>query len=545
MAFLRRFWRSRVPAIGLIALSYVVVAFGQPAWSAILGLFAATCGYTLFWRATFYFRHSVTRFLLSALWYAAVQLFQLSWMTADDYQGRYIWLVWLLLALVGGAQFGLLSLFVRPLRKMTLLRVLGVPAIWVLMEWSRLFIAAGNTWNPAGLALTGFTISAQLVAVAGVYGLSFWVMLVNTLVLQLWVAPHRSRRWILAAAAGALPYVFGGLHLWFHQTRIDRNPADPLAAVLVQTGLGPLEKGSLGLAHPDALPLSLQWRRIIDMLSDFQEKRIDLILMPEGALPLDHAQPIWGRGVNALIREYGQPATAAPEQTICNADLCRALSDHLATDLIIGLIVRQEEQIYNAALHFQPGKEEVEQYAKRVLFPFAEAMPYQWMESIGARYGITASFTPGDRPGLFSSPVPVGVTICYEETFSELVRQCRNEGAEVLVNLTADGWFPNSRLPLQHFTHGRLRALENGLPLLRACHTGVTAAIDSLGRTVDLIGDRRGQPFWLAKALYVEVPRYHYRTLYSYVGDGMIVGISMLCALLLIYNPSSRVTTLF
>jgi apolipoprotein N-acyltransferase len=112
------------------------------------------------------------------------------------------------------------------------------------------------------------------------------------------------------------------------------------------------------------------------------------------------------------------------------------------------------------------------------------------------------------------------------------MREGRQKGAEVMVNLTSDVWYPNSKLPRQHLDHARVRTVENGIPLIRACNTGVTAAIDSLGKNVSVLGgDQPEKVEWVADGLVVHVPLYSYHTLYSKLGDSLIIGISMIFVL--------------
>ncbi|MCB1136292.1 MAG: apolipoprotein N-acyltransferase, partial [Chlamydiia bacterium] len=96
----------------------------------------------------------------------------------------------------------------------------------------------------------------------------------------------------------------------------------------------------------------------------------------------------------------------------------------------------------------------------------------------------------------------------------------------LLVNVTSDVWFPHSRLPIQHLEHGRLRTVENGVPLVRACNTGVTAAVDALGRTIEAFGDADGPYEWKSGALYVQVPLFRYDTLYRWIGQDWVLGIA-------------------
>lgn len=110
------------------------------------------------------------------------------------------------------------------------------------------------------------------------------------------------------------------------------------------------------------------------------------------------------------------------------------------------------------------------------------------------------------------------------------MRENKQLGAVALINLTSDVWYPDSRLPLQHFYHARLRTVESGLPLLRASNVGITGAIDSLGRIIELAGNGEAEPSWTHEALYVEVPLYGYQTLYQHTGDRLVVVASLILA---------------
>jgi apolipoprotein N-acyltransferase len=108
-----------------------------------------------------------------------------------------------------------------------------------------------------------------------------------------------------------------------------------------------------------------------------------------------------------------------------------------------------------------------------------------------------------------------------------MMREIKKQGADVMLNLTSDAWFPTSRLMQQHFDHARPRTVENGIPLLRACNTGITGAIDSLGRVVAVLGENPKEAEWIADSLKIEVPTYSFNTLYSLVGDYLILVISL------------------
>jgi apolipoprotein N-acyltransferase len=182
---------------------------------------------------------------------------------------------------------------------------------------------------------------------------------------------------------------------------------------------------------------------------------------------------------------------------------------------------------YNAAFHFFPLDFPYERYEKQILVPIGEYIPFrQWdrfAQFIGNQFGIYSSFDPGVESKVFKTPVPSGISICLEETFAHLIRQSRLKGAELFVNLTNDAWFPDSKLPYQHFDHGRVRAVENGVPILRACNSGISGAIDCFGRIVKTLPvEKKG-----VSILSVSLPIRSYTTLYTIWGDGAILGISL------------------
>jgi apolipoprotein N-acyltransferase len=108
------------------------------------------------------------------------------------------------------------------------------------------------------------------------------------------------------------------------------------------------------------------------------------------------------------------------------------------------------------------------------------------------------------------------------------MRQARMKGAELFVNVTNDNYYPNSRLPQQHFDHARLRAVENGVPLIRACNTGVTAAVDRFGREVARLSDQSGGVEWVKGVLDVQFSAETHRTLYQLWGDKGILALSFI-----------------
>ena len=149
---------------------------------------------------------------------------------------------------------------------------------------------------------------------------------------------------------------------------------------------------------------------------------------------------------------------------------------------------QDDDKVFNSVLTFDGQGQVVAQYDKWRLVPGGEFLPFEWLlKPLGFRKVVTVpgSFTAGTGPVTFAIPgaPPVGFSICYEAIFPDhLVQAGKRPGW--LVNVTNDGWFGNSTGPYQHLAQARLRAIEQGLPIVRAANTGISVVIDPLGRYV-------------------------------------------------------------
>lgn len=544
-------------------LSWILVAFGQPAALGWLGLIASACGYSLFWRVLLDIPSAKQRFKAGTLWFAAVQLVQIYWMLSHPY--NYIYAVYLSFSLLLGLQYGFFALWVTAENCKRLIPVLGLASLWTLLEWSRLYFLSGYTWNPAGLALTDSLFALQFASLFGTFGLSFWVIMVNGMALRAWLLwPRKLPAWLWVASL-ALPYAFGWFQIATHDAALkhhaEHEPSSALNAVLVQTAF-PAEEAIPFTDKRSYIAFVLEeWRKILNITKKHVGKEIDLLALPEYVVPFgtytflypysivsEALQQTFGNEVAVNFPPLEEPFARHYETEqgniwlVNNAFWLQALANIFQTGVIAG--AEDADQLedgkmayYSAAIYFKPNATADSftpcRYAKRVLLPMAEYIPSTWCRQLAAAYGIEGSFSCGQEAVLFKDgKVPFGASICYEETFGDLMRENRQQGAQMLVNLSSDVWYPNSLLPRQHFDHGRIRAVENGTPVLRACNTGITCAIDSLGRTVAMLGEGNRESEWLADSLEVSLPTYHYNTLYSQYGDGLIVSAS-LCFLFL------------
>ncbi|CUI17576.1 Apolipoprotein N-acyltransferase [Candidatus Protochlamydia naegleriophila] len=532
----------------LLAVSFLIVAFGQPVWSVWLGLLAAICGFALFWRVLLAIPSRKERFYVAMGWYAAVQMVQLGWFASHPY--AYIYGVLFFCAWLMGTQFGLLALAIHPSTFRRLSYLLALAGGWTVLEWSRLFILSGLSFNPVGLALSGAVYPLQLASVGGIYLLSFWVILTNLCILRAWLFHCRFAQVATALGLAFFPYLAGAIHFHYHAGQMGQDPRS-VAVVLVQPA-SPIEENMGFQSAEEARDFVLhEWINILATTQKQLGRKVDLMVLPEYVVPygtfhpvfpVDSIKGVWRQlfGPQALeaLAPLEEPYAAllqtdnGKKWLVSNAFIVQSLANLFQAYVVVGLedsVYVDEEQSrhesYSAAFHFSPNNLPAERYEKRVLVPMGEYIPFEFCRQLAARYGIAGSFTCGKEAKIFEGPVPYGATICYEETYGDLMRDNRRKGAELLVNLTNDGWYPHSRLPKQHFDHARLRTVESGIPLARACNTGITGGIDSLGQIVGVLGPDHMQTQELADSLYLDIPAYHYQTLYVQWGDRFILSL--------------------
>lgn len=203
---------------------------------------------------------------------------------------------------------------------------------------------------------------------------------------------------------------------------------------------------------------------------------------------------------------------------------------------------RQDVQpdLYNSAALITPDGRWTARYDKNHLVPFGEYIPLQslltFAKSLTHEVG---NFKAGrERKLLDIGKHRVGTFICYESIFPDEVRQFANNGADLLVNISDDGWYGNSSAPGQHLNMARMRAIENERWLLRATNTGITGSIDPFGRVV-VSAPRNVRAYMQAPFGYVTG-----KTFYSEYGDWFPIGcvIISLLALIVRHRPAAHMT---
>lgn len=515
--------------------SLLIVFFAQPSQSPLLSCIAALVGFALFWFVYRKIQRRKTAFLLSTLWFFCIELGWQSWLCSTKYQGYCMPIVYIVLCLIFALQFSVVSLFLFK-NSIGYREILLIPSLWTIMEMSRFYILSGHLWSPVGLAFCGNHYSMQIASLGGVYFLSFWVILVNVSFLAFLEKKTYGLSFTLFAI---FPFLFG-----FISTQIYKNEKKEkdFTALLVQTGLYPEERAFFSEFPERAVRPLEQWRRIFSLIKEKEGAKIDILALPEGAVPFSsfdtvynfrNFQKIWKSFFDEkylstayLKRPFAENLFG--EWYISNAYINQILANYLSCEVVCGLDHKEKNSNYNSAFHFIPNHFLPNRYDKQVLVPIGEYLPFSFLHNLAGQFGITNFFEQGEGAKIFSAKNPLSISICLEEIYPSIMRANRLKGANYFVTISNDGWFPNTSLNTQHFDHAVLRAVENGVYLFRSCCTGITGVIDPYGRVVKTLGLEESK----AEALLVTVPFYHHYTLYSLWGDRMILSFCFLICLL-------------
>jgi apolipoprotein N-acyltransferase len=333
--------------------------------------------------------------------------------------------------------------------------VLGIPVLWTAVEFLRSQGPLGFPWALIGETQHTALAAAQIASIAGVYGVSFLVVLANAAVYLVLAR----RDWVpalLAAGGVAAAVLYGGAVL--------REPVPAtMAAGIVQPNYAIR-------THWDPQQAAADFAVLGTLTRQAGARGAVLVLWPETASPTDIA---------------GDPATLARIRSWVRNGRITLIASSL------------EAGQANSAFSFTPGGALAGRYDKERLVPFAEA---------GERRGR--------GPAVLPTPSgPIGIAICFESIFPDVARRSVDAGARILGVITNDGWFDRGTVPAQHAAIAPFRAIEEDRYLLRAANAGPSEIIDPHGRVLAALPrDTRG-------VLVIPVAPIGTRTLYARFGD--------------------------
>jgi apolipoprotein N-acyltransferase len=353
------------------------------------------------------------------------------------------------------------------------LRIIALAAAWVLIEWLRGQLFTGFPWNTIGVVWTVSEATMQFASVGGIFGLSLLTVFI--------AASPATLGQRTGSTAWALPLTALGAmaSLWAYGAM--RLPAAPPQFV---------PDVVLRVVQPN-IPQRIKWQ------ADLRDQHLDTYLdLSSRASELKPTHIIW-------------PETAVPFIVASDTARRRAMASIIPPSglLLTGAIRRTPAgekpfQVWNSFHVIDPTADIVATYDKFHLVPFGEYVPFRALLDISKLTAGRTDFSAGPGPrtlSLLSLP-PFSPLICYEVIFPGNVVES-SARPDWLLNVTNDAWFGTSSGPYQHFAMARLRAVEQGIPLVRAANTGISAVVDPYGRVLAQVGlNERG-------ALTIGLPR--------------------------------------
>ena len=374
------------------------------------------------------------------------------------------WGVLLLIAAAWGVLIGGFAWCVNRVAKQNAkLACIAAPFLWVAFEFIRAHLPEISfPWNLLGYPAAANMALVQLTAVTGIYGLSFVVAAFNALIAWADVAKAPSMKeklGILGLTTAAI------LLVMIVGEQLVPNAAANHSARAVQPNFPEVESYGTDWfgAHGDDL------KDLLELSLAPSKNAPDLIVWPEAPAPFSWQDPQFSKFASRMAIQADRP-------------------------LLAGTIEWKTERLpsgslgqapYNSAILVDPQGQRVFVYDKMHLVPFGEYEPFPLIHrvvtSVSSEVG---GFRKGSNRvvGTLPNGLKFGTYICYEAIYPGEIREFTDKGANLLINISNDGWFGKSAAAEQHLRMARVRAVENRRWILRVTNSGITAAVDPYGR---------------------------------------------------------------
>ena len=386
-------------------------------------------------------------------------------------------------------------------------RAFALAIAFFLAEFARGHVLTGLPWNLVGYSLLGSLPLMQLASLFGVYGLSLLAVLLFAAPATIFAPAHSGLargRGTFTLAAFLLVLLVAGYGWGERRLKTAGVDDTGIRFRIVQANIDQAEK----------------WRpeNSAEIFTDYLEltrsgpaglKGIAMVVWPETAVPFFLAD---------APEALAAIANVLPAGTTLLVGSGRLVEDRDAD----GALLRN--RVYNSVLVIDEAGRVTGSYDKIHLVPLGEYLPFQdFLESLGIMQltDLRGGFSAGQGPRLLTIPgaPPATPLICYEIIFPHEITE-RGTQPGWLLNITNDAWFGSSAGPYQHFHQARVRAVEQGLPVVRAANTGISAMIDPYGRVRAEIGlGKKG-------IIDADLPKASQITLFAQFG--IIVEIAML-----------------
>jgi len=374
------------------------------------------------------------------------------------------------------------------------------PLLWVTLEWARLG-AIGQLWNAIAYSQAYVPPLIQTARWGGVYAVGFLIVSVNAAIAYMLL--RRDARGVKTAGVVILSVALIILTAFLtasDNTQTESNGAAAAVVVAVQPNV-PMEQDK-SLAQITEL-----MERHYSLSESGLSKQGDVfpglprvVIWPESPMSFSYAQYAETRELFARFAARNRTSVLFNAQEPAPAG-----------------------GSYNSAMLVNEEGRLVAQYDKIRLLPFGEYVPLpRWLPGVSSIPTMVGDFTPGAQYTLMPmGEARAGVFICFESAFPSIARNFANDGADVLVNISNDGYLGPTPVMRQHLANTVFRAVENNRPVLRVTNTGITAFITNRGEVRDATGG-----FQPAVRTWTVSRSHEGKTFYTRFGDLFV----MLCA---------------
>ncbi len=407
-------------------------------------------------------------------------------------------------------------------------RLIAFVAIWLFVEWLRSWIFTGFPWNLIGAVWTFSDSMLQLASVTGVWGLSVVTLFFAAAPAVLFEEndlnlSEMKRRVSFVFVAFLLPLIVwsGGALRLGALTSEDEGFVENVNLRLVQPNIRQADKWKPKLRGDHVV-------KQINMSASKGFKDITHVIWPETAVPYILASNRELRSsISRIVPPSGFLITGAPR-----------VEEVAIPDSGDGDGQKVERKFKNSVHVMNRRGDIVGTYDKFHLVPFGEYAPLRdWFPFIEKLTAGSSDFSPGPGPQTLSLPglPPVSALICYEIIFPGAVVDSANR-PDWILNVTNDGWFGITSGPHQHFGMAQLRAVEEGIPVIRVANTGISASIDAYGRVVESVG------LGVAGVLDTRLPKkIPLATVFSGIGNYSVLFLLLVMLLPLVFRSKIRV----
>ncbi len=360
----------------------------------------------------------------------------------------------------------------------------SLPFIWAGLEYLKGLGELGFPWLSLGYSQARYPLIIQQASVYGVYGISFWLVLLN--IAFFYSLLNKNKKNIAITLLILLsPILFGYIRL--HNIP---KATKEITVGIVQPNIDPNLKFTAQMRDET-------FRRLLKLSEMCQEKnpnkKLSLVVWPETATPI-------------FIKSPGAYQDSVTE-----------LSNRLGVPIFTGTPIydRKKHEIYNGAVLIEPEKGITQEYKKLHLVPFGEHIPFDKQIPILKKIDFgEGDYSPGNEYTVFTTDdIKFSCLICFESIFTEISRVFVKQGAALLVNITNDGWFGKISGPHQHNDMAILRTVETGVSLVRSANTGISMVVDQYGRI------KKETKLFTEDIITFTLPYFNIQTIYLIIGD--------------------------